>query len=42
MFVEDLGTWADIVGTGKEGSELGMTEDWNMNRGGKEREILNN
>ena len=42
MIVEDLGTWSDIVGTGKEESELGMAEDWNMDRDGEEREILNN
>ena len=38
----DLDTWSDIVGTGKEGSELGMAEDWNTDRGREEREILNN
>jgi len=27
MPAEDLGTWPDIVGTGEEGSELGMEED---------------
>jgi len=27
MLVEDLGTWPNIVETGKEESELGMAED---------------
>ena len=42
MPMEDLGTWPNIVGIEKERSELGMVEDWNMDRGGGEREILNN
>ena len=42
MPVEDSGTWHNIVGIGEEESELGMAEDWNMNRSGEEREILNN
>ena len=42
MLAADSGTWPDIVGTGGEGSELGMAEDWNIDRGEKEREILNN
>ena len=37
MLVEDLGTWPDIVRTGKEGSELEMAEDWNMDKDGEER-----
>ena len=42
MSVENLCTWPNIVGIGEEESELGMAEDWNMDRGGEEREILNN
>ena len=42
MPVEDLGTWSDIVETEERGSELGRAEDWNTDRDGKEREILNN
>ena len=39
--MEDSGTWPDIVGIGEEGSELGMVEDWNTDKGREEREILN-
>ena len=42
MLVEDSGTWPNIVGIEEKGSELGMVEDWNIDRGGKEREILSN
>ena len=40
MPAEDLGTWPDIAGIGEEGSELGMKEDWSMDKGG-EREVMN-
>jgi len=42
MPVGDSGTWPNIVGTGKRGSELGMAEDWNMDKDREEREISNN
>ena len=32
MLVEDLDTWLDIIGIGEEETELGMAEDWNMDR----------
>jgi len=40
MPVEDLDTWSDIVETGKKGSELGMEEDWSIDKEG-EREVMN-
>ena len=42
MLVGDSGTWPNIVGTGGRESELGMAKDWNIGKGGKEREISNN
>jgi len=42
MLVEDSGIWPNIVGIGEKGSKLGMVEDCNIGRDGKEREILNN
>ena len=42
MLVGDSGTWPNIVGTGGGESELGMAENWNIGKGGKERKILNN
>jgi len=42
MLVVDLGIWPDIVETREEGLELEIEKDWNMNKSGEEREILNN
>jgi len=42
MLVEDSGTWLDIVGIREEESELGMARDWNADRNGEEREIIDN
>jgi len=42
MPVEDSGIWPNIVKIEEERSELGMAKDWNMDKDGKEREILNN
>jgi len=42
MLVADSGTWPDIIETRGEGLELGIEEDWNMDKSGEEREILNN
>jgi len=41
MPAEDLGTWPNIVEIGKKELELGIIEDWNIDRGEEEREILN-
>jgi len=35
MLVEDLDTWLNIVGTREEETELGMAEDWNMDKDGE-------
>ena len=40
MLARDLGTWPNIVGTGKEGSESGMVEDWSMDKR-REKEVTN-
>ena len=42
MLVVGLGTWPDIVGIRGEESELEIVEDWNMDRNGREREIMDN
>ena len=42
MPMGDSDTQPDIVVIGERRSELGVVEDWSMNKGGKEREILNN
>jgi len=42
MLAADLGTWLDTIGIKKEESESGMVKDWNTDRNGKEREIMNN
>jgi len=35
-----LDTWLDIVGTGEKKTELGMAEDWNMNKDGELERII--
>jgi len=42
MPVGDSDIWPDIVGTRGGKSKLEITEDWNMNKGMKESEILDN
>jgi len=42
MLVKDLGTWPDIAEIREEESELEVAGDWNIDKNGEEREIMDN
>ena len=41
MLVADLDIWPNIIEIGEEESELEMAKNWNIDRGRKQRGIMN-